>query len=125
MNKLNLISKIDFKRNRENYIQELDAIFKQKYDRVVVWRGNFGWNVPLYQRPQHMAKHMSNNKTLILYEVTKFTDKVKTVKKVNNNLYLVNFNNIDYSNNSIACIFVLFTHLKCHAYTKLSYNILW
>lgn len=97
LNKLNLISKIDFKRNKENYIQELDAIFKQKYDRVVVWRGNFGWNVPLYQRPQHMAKHMSNNKTLILYEVTKFTDKVKTIKKVNNNLYLVNFNNIDYS----------------------------
>lgn len=92
LNKINIFSKISFKIHQDQYINELDEILNSKYDRIVVWRDNFGWNVPLYQRPQHMAKSMSKTNTLVLYEVTTFTDKVKTIKKVNDHLYLINFN---------------------------------
>ena len=95
--KLNVISSIMVRKNKNQYIEELRSILSSKYDRIIVWRGNFGWNVPLYQRPQHMANSISKRNSLIFYEVTTFTDKVKTIEKINSNLYLVNFNNKEYS----------------------------
>ncbi len=97
LSKINVFSAWEIKKNQEKYIKELKTIFKGKYDRVIVWRNNFGWNVPLYQRPQHMALAMASKNTLVFYEVTTFTDKVKTLKKQQENLYLVNFNNKEYS----------------------------
>lgn len=66
---------------------------KSDYDRVVVWRSPFGWNVPLFQRPQHISMQLSKQKSLVFYEVTPNTDYVKTIKKLKDNLYLVNFTN--------------------------------
>lgn len=63
------------------------------YNRIVVWRSAFGWNVPLYQRPQHIFSNFAKQKTLVFYEVTRFTDDVKRIKKQANNLYLLNFVN--------------------------------
>ncbi len=63
-------------------------------ERIVLWRSSFGYNVPLFQRPQHIANNLVKNGCLVLYEVTTMTDKVKTVKKFSDNLYLINYNNI-------------------------------
>jgi len=62
-------------------------------ERIIIWRSEFGWNIPLYQRPQHIASQIRKQNSLVLYEVTKMTDKVDTIKKQDNNLYLVNFKN--------------------------------
>lgn len=97
LSKINVFAAWEIKKNQEKYIKELKAILNGKYNRIIVWRNNFGWNVPLYQRPQHMALAMASKNTLVLYEVTTFTDKVKTLKKQQENLYLVNFNNKEYS----------------------------
>ena len=64
------------------------------YDRIILWRSSFGYNVPLFQRPQHIARNLAKNRCLVLYEVTTMTDKVKTLKKHEDNLYLFNFNNV-------------------------------
>ena len=40
----------------------------------------FGWDVPLYQRPQHIFTNFAKQRTLVLYEVTRFTDDVKGSK---------------------------------------------
>ena len=64
------------------------------YDRVVLWRSSFGYDVPLYQRPQHISRNLAKNGCLVLYEVTTMTDKVKTLAKRHNNLWLFNFNNL-------------------------------
>ena len=64
------------------------------YDRIILWRSSFGYNVPLFQRPQHIANNLSKSNCLVIYEVTTMTDKVKTLKKFQNNLYLFNYNNI-------------------------------
>ncbi len=71
-----------------------EMLDSNKYDRVIIWRSSFGYNVPLFQRPQHIANNLSKNKCLVLYEVTTMTDKIKTIEKLQDNLYLTNFNNI-------------------------------
>lgn len=73
---------------------EIDKILENdNYDRVIIWRSNFGWNVPLFQRPQHIALNLSKQKCLVFYEVTHFTDKVRNLKKIKDNLILINLEN--------------------------------
>lgn len=75
----------------EKHVHEIFE--NSNYDRIIVWRSPFGWNVPLFQRPQHIANSLSEKKCLMLYEVTNRTDIVPTIKKQKDNLYLVNFEN--------------------------------
>lgn len=80
--------------NRKKYENIIkDILNNSKYDRIVIWRSTFGYNVPLFQRPQHIANKLSDLNTLVFYEVTSMTDDVKTIYKLKNNLYLFNFNN--------------------------------
>lgn len=93
----NYLDKISIKvfLNKRKYRTQLrDILTNNKYDRIVLWRSSFGYNVELFQRPQHIANNLAKNKCLVLYEVTTMTDKVKTIAKQANNLYLINFNNI-------------------------------
>lgn len=93
----NYLDKISFSVifNRKKYNKIVRDILKNnKYDRIILWRSSFGYNVPLFQRPQHIANNLSNERCLVFYEVTTMTDNIKTIKKYSNNLYLTNFNNI-------------------------------
>ncbi len=83
---------IDFYMHKKKYSQILDKILKSKYKYLIVWRGSFGWKVPLFQRPQHIARELSNNECLVLYATYK-DDKVISINKIKNNLYLINFQN--------------------------------
>ena len=71
-----------------------EILTENDFERIVLWRSSFGYNVPLFQRPQHIANNLVKNGCLVLYEVTTMTDKVKTVKQFSDNLYLINYNNI-------------------------------
>lgn len=93
ISKINVFSFIYVKLNNKKIRTELDEILKGDFERIIIWRSSFGWNVPLFQRPQHIETQLSNKKCLIFYEITTVTDKVRTYKKVKDNLYLVNFNN--------------------------------
>lgn len=90
--KVNVLGLFKARKEKNEYVKELNKAIK-KADRIVIWRSSFGWNVPLYQRPQHIANCLSKANTLVLYEVTTETDRVNTIKKGQDNLYLVNFNN--------------------------------
>lgn len=93
----NYLDKISLKVffNKSKYRKELEDILNNtNYDRIILWRSSFGYNVPLFQRPQHIANNLAKNNCLILYEVTTMTDKVKTIKKHSDNIYLINYNNI-------------------------------
>ena len=78
----------------KKYDNEIKEILNLEYDRIILWRSSFGYHVELFQRPQHIANNLSNNKCLVFYEVTTMSDKIKTIKKEKDNLYLFNFNNI-------------------------------
>ena len=42
-----------------------DIILQSNFDRIIIWRSSFGWDVPLFQRPQHISKNFSNNNCLV------------------------------------------------------------
>ena len=93
----NYLDKISFKVffNQNKYKKVFnDILDNNKYDRVIIWRSSFGYNVPLFQRPQHIANNLAKNKCLVLYEVTTMTDNIKIIEKLTDNIYLTNFNNI-------------------------------
>lgn len=79
--------------HKKKYERMVDDILSSNYDRVIIWRSNFGYNVTLFQRPQHITNNVAKMGSLVFYEVTKMTDNVKTIKKLKDNIYLVNFNN--------------------------------
>ena len=87
------VSFVTFLRQRRIRVQ-LRELLAGDYDRIVLWRSSFGYNVPLFQRPQHIARNLARERCLVFYEVTTMTDKVKTFRKHEDNLYLFNFNNL-------------------------------
>lgn len=90
---INVFNSLNFLRNKK-VNKLLDEILNSNnYERIILWRSNFGWDVPLFQRPQHISLNLSKQKCLVFYEVTHFTDKVKDIKKANDNLILVNLEN--------------------------------
>ena len=93
LSKINILGYIYIKINYKKIKKEIEDILNNKYKRIIIWRSSFGWNVPLFQRPQHISKNFAAADCLVFYEVTTVTDKVKTYKKINENLYLVNLNN--------------------------------
>lgn len=93
----NYLNKISFAVffNPKKYRRMIEEILNSNdFERIVLWRSSFGYHVELFQRPQHIANNLAKNNSLVLYEVTTMTDRVKTIKKLSNNLYLVNYNNI-------------------------------
>lgn len=94
--KANYFDKVSFDVffHQKKYHIMIQEILSSDYDRIILWRSSFGYHVPLFQRPQHIANNLTKNNCLVLYEVTTMTDKVKTVSKLMDGLYLFNFNNI-------------------------------
>lgn len=102
---MNILHSLNFIENKK-LSKSLDEIIENKnYDRIIIWRSNFGWNVPLFQRPQHIALNLAKQKCLVFYEVTHFTDKIRGIKKANDNLVLINLENKSVQK-------LLFTKLK-------------
>lgn len=63
-------------------------------DRVLLWVQEFGWNVELYQRPQHIAKAAGEQGTAVFYYTTCFRDPgVTELLELYPRLYLVNAHN--------------------------------
>ena len=102
---INIFNSMNFiKNNKVSRILD-EILSKNSYERIIIWRSNFGWNVPLFQRPQHISLGLSKQNCLVFYEVTHFTDKIKTLKEINNNLVLINLENKSIQN-------LLFSKLK-------------
>ena len=90
---MGLAYKLDFSKRKEEYKKLIYTALASDYDRILIWRSSFGWDVPLYQRPQHISLAMSKKRCLVFYEVTSMTDKTKAIEEYAPNLFLVNFNN--------------------------------
>lgn len=66
----------------------------QECEKIFIWiSNNFGWNVGLFQRPQHIAMNIANENILYFYDTSNRYDGVKTIKKQDDNLFLVNTSN--------------------------------
>ncbi len=76
------------------YRAAIEEMLTGDYDRVLLWRSSFGYAVPLFQRPQHMAHALARQRCLVLYEVTTATDGCATLRMIAPGLWLFNFNNL-------------------------------
>ena len=94
MSRINLFGRLKIKFRSKKIRKDIRNMLAGDYDRIIVWRSSFGWNVPLFQRPQHIARFLAKNRCLMFYEITTVTDKVGAYKKIEDNLVLVNFLNI-------------------------------
>ncbi len=64
------------------------------FQRIIIRLSPFGYNVPLFQRPQHLANSLAKNGCLVFYNVSTMTDGVRYIKRLGENLYLINLSNI-------------------------------
>ena len=66
-------------------------IFSKQYDAVIIFDNYFGFNMKMFQRPQHMAINLSNENILYFYKASSCIDNdVKVYKEIKHNLYLIN-----------------------------------
>lgn len=105
---------------RKNY-EAANAIFhkilkKEKFKAVVVFDSRVGWNIPLFQRSQHMANELTDDGYLYFYRTSEqFDPHVKTVEKLKDRLYLVNMANFALQN----AMFDLLKEYKGHKFLSL------
>lgn len=105
---------------RKNY-EEANAIFhkilkKEKFKAVVVFDSRVGWNIPLFQRSQHMANELTDDGYLYFYRTSEqFDPHVKTIEKLKDRLYLVNMANFALQN----AMFDLLKEYKGHKFLSL------
>ena len=55
---------------------------------IIVYPPTVDWNIPLFQRPQHMAANLAGNGWLYFYCTTNSYDKISGFEKISENLYL-------------------------------------
>ena len=86
-NYLNKIS-FDVMLRPDHYRAEIRRMLLDRdFDRVVLWRSSFGYDVPLYQRPQHISRNLAKNGCLVLNvgpreDGTFHPDAVKQLKRI-------------------------------------------
>ncbi len=70
--------------------KQIDKILKENPDTkgVIIYPPTVDWNIPLLQRPQHMALHMAKNNWLYFYCTTNTYDNVKGFERLTDRLYL-------------------------------------
>ncbi len=85
----------DYKRIYSKYYKEIKGILNcEKYHSIIIFDSRVGWNIPLVQRPQHMANELSKKGFLYFYRTSEqFDFNINGVRKVKDNLYLVDMSN--------------------------------
>ncbi len=81
---------------KEKYREKIDKVLEdnENCNRIVIWQSkNFGWNVGLFQRPQHIAMNMARSNVLYFYDASNDYDKVDDIQLQEEHLYLVDSSN--------------------------------
>ena len=71
--------------------KKLDRILRDnEAERIILSLSNVDWNIPLFQRPQHLAIQLANKGCLYFYHTQNHYDHIDGYKKIGENLYLTN-----------------------------------
>ena len=78
--------------NNSKHKDELNTILdKHPTQTIVILPPLVDWNIPLFQRPQHLAKNMAKNNILYFYTTSsKLYDNVNGFEQISENCYLTN-----------------------------------
>ena len=72
----------------------LDEMLQGEYRHVILWRSSFGYSVPLFQRPQHIARAFAKSGSLVIYEVSRMTDGGRLPRQQEPGLWLFPMQNL-------------------------------
>lgn len=77
---------------REFFVaRDLEKIFENNSNKPVILSLSFiDWNVPLYQRPQHIAIQLAKQGFLYFYHTRNYYDYLNGYKRIGENMYLTN-----------------------------------
>lgn len=79
---------------------------RDQYKGIFVQEPAIGWNVPLYQRPQHMAAAMARQGYLVIYRITdEMEDGVHGYREVEKNVWVTNGDEVDTIDNVIRSLY--------------------
>ena len=79
------------KYREEKLDQQLTEILKENVDKPIILSLSFiDWNVPLYQRPQHIAIQLAKQGFLYFYNTRNYYDFMDGYKHIGENMYLTN-----------------------------------
>lgn len=84
-----------YKRAYSKYYKQIDDILNfEQCHSIIIFDSRVGWNIPLFQRPQHMANELSKKGFLYFYRSSEQFDLgIDGIKKIKDRLYLVNMSN--------------------------------
>lgn len=93
-------SALIYRKNYEEANRVFDEILKnEEFKAIVVFDSRVGWNIPLFQRSQHMANNLTDKGYLYFYRTSEhFDSQVNTIEKLKDRLYLVNMANFALQN---------------------------
>lgn len=78
-------------KKRKNIRKQLKKILKKnKKKQIFVFYPGYDWYMKMYQRPQHMAVHFSEENILFFYCTANWNDKVDGFEHIKDNLYVTN-----------------------------------
>lgn len=77
---------------KAKFLEDLKKLmYENKYDAVIVLDVYFGFDMKMFQRPQHIALNLSKENILYFYKSSSYIDKdIEICKKINDNLYVIN-----------------------------------
>lgn len=81
-------------KSKEN-VRTLKKILKEnKNKKIFVFYPGYDWYMKMYQRPQHMAVHFSDNNILFFYCSANYNDNISGFKNIKENLYVTDQYNL-------------------------------
>lgn len=83
-----VISKIFSQRSHRKALEKI--ISENQNKPVIIFPPHVEWNIPLFQRPQHIAKNLGLNGYLFFYCTPNYIDKVNGFVEVSKNCFLTN-----------------------------------
>lgn len=87
---INKIKKVYYKQVYKKDIQQLVESINSNNKKTILFLNVVDWNIPLFQRPQHIAKSLSNQGYNYIFFTGNIYDDVKSFEKKDDNLYIVN-----------------------------------
>ena len=109
---------IKYSSKRTEYRAFLSSL--QLQDRIFLWTERFGWNIALFQRPQHIARCLAaRGSSFFYYTEPEFDPDVKDIKQIGPNLFLVNRWNLVFVSELERCLFAAKQHRYVHTYSTL------
>lgn len=93
-------SRFTYNRNYNKYYKAFKKVLEEEnYEAVVVFDSRVGWNIPLFQRSQHMANELTDKGLLYFYRSSEQFDKdITEIKKLKDRLHIVNMANYALNN---------------------------